>query len=107
MTTRTIDTPRPRVQAVRIRIAAGAVGLDAAGLHREMVKRLPDVGYGSIRRLFNDEWKRGIPRTWANVIADITGFDVDFIEGEPDVKLPDWVSRARGVWLSSLQPLSA
>jgi hypothetical protein len=93
--------PRPRVQAIRIRIAAGAVGLDAAGLHREMQKRLPKVGYNSIRRLFNDEWKTDIPRTWANEIAHITGFDVDFIEGEPAAPLPDWVIFAKGVSRSS------
>lgn len=93
---------------MRIRMAAAAVGLgDAAALHREIVKELPDVGYESIRRLLNDEWKTGIPRTWVNVIARITGFDVDFIEGEPGAPIPDWVTRVKGVYLGSLMPAAA
>ncbi len=96
-------TSRADVQAVRIRVAAGACNMNVAELHRALADKGYEVSYEKLRRAWDGQRKTDLDYTIIKWIAEVTGADPAFVVGDNDAPFPDLL---KGVYLSSAPTLA-
>lgn len=95
---------RAAIQSIRIRMAATGAGYtNAAEFHRALADRYDDAPrYDRVRRIWDGGIKRELPRRLLDQIAELTGFSLPWVAGDPNVELPASLNRVNPRYVKSV-----